>query len=282
MNSGISKYKSKLEIIEYNSLPVAARFSTTDTSITSNFFPLNIISFIKRGSLKVFTNQGAFYAVTGDCIFSSKFIPYRTEKKLDPISGDFESIILFLDYATSKNTILESNLNSLREGKSLCQICNSATKLTFNYLERQFDIKKSITPPNMERLTSWINLIIESIKSDDRNSIFNPSDDDFLSFLYSNFNLNITLEELASKYGLSTSSFYRLFINRLGISPHRWIKDQRLHYARLWMLFSQKTVSEIYLELGFEDMSHFSREFKKKFSYSPSKTVKLINVEMIN
>jgi len=105
--------------------------------------------------------------------------------------------------------------------------------------------------------------------------------DHFFAFLYDHINLNITLEELASKYGLSTSSFRRLFVKRLGTSPHKWIKDQRLNYARCWMLFSQKPVSEIYLELGFESISHFSREFKKKFGYNPSKTTKLTTINII-
>lgn len=280
-NTTVTKSERQLEIIECNGLPIAAKSITDNTDVYSIFLPVNVIIFLKRGRVKVYSNEDSFYAEPGDCFFVSSYSNYKVQKTLDVASNDFESITFFIDHIALANKLIPVDFGNSKKVPPLFKLASKATREAFDILEDHFTLKTPFSHIDLERLTDQIEQIMESVSRTACASISNGENDDFLSFLYNHISINITLEELASKYGLSTSSFHRLFVKRLGISPHKWIKDQRLQYARCWILFSQKPVSEIYLDLGFEDISHFSREFKKKFGYSPSKTTKITAIEVI-
>ena len=80
----------------------------------------------------------------------------------------------------------------------------------------------------------------------------------------------VTLEELARNSGRSLSTFNREFRERFQDTPHRWIKRRRLEKARDLMQRLGRKPSEVYLEVGFEDLAHFSRSFKAQFGFPPS------------
>jgi len=275
------KNKRQLEIIEFNGLPIAAKSITDNTDETSFFLPVNVIVFLKRGNIDLYSNEDNFRAQPGDCFFISSYSNYKAQKTLDSASNDFESIIFFVDHVVLANKSISPYFSNSQDICPLFKLTAKTTRELMEILEEHLAIKTLLSHGDLEHLASLTEQLVRPIFENADPSISNSDYDDFKVFLYEHISINITLEELASKYGLSTSSFHRLFVKRLGISPHKWIKDQRLNYARCWMLFSQKPVSEIYLELGFEDISHFSREFKKKFGYSPSKTTELTTIDLI-
>jgi len=81
---------------------------------------------------------------------------------------------------------------------------------------------------------------------------------------------NLTLDKLAKLSGRSLSTFNRDFRIAFQTAPHTWILKQRLLRAKEILSTSIKKSSEIYLELGFKDLAHFSKSFKKEFGVSPS------------
>ncbi|MEX0273476.1 MAG: helix-turn-helix domain-containing protein [Flavobacteriaceae bacterium] len=85
-----------------------------------------------------------------------------------------------------------------------------------------------------------------------------------------NYLLNISVKELAEKSGRSLSTFNREFKRIFKTTPHRWKMQQRLFHARNLMQLYGKRPIEVYLESGFEDLSHFSRAFKRQFGMPPS------------
>ena len=84
-----------------------------------------------------------------------------------------------------------------------------------------------------------------------------------------------TLEELARLSGRSLSTFYRDFKKLFHTSPHKWLLQSRLSKAKDLLLHSSKKSSEIYLDLGFKDLGHFSRTFKQEFGVPPSEVASL-------
>ncbi len=57
-------------------------------------------------------------------------------------------------------------------------------------------------------------------------------------------------------------------------APNRWLIQKRLQEAHFLMDKESKKPSEIYIDLGFEDLSHFSFVFKKQFGYAPGEIAK--------
>lgn len=54
------------------------------------------------------------------------------------------------------------------------------------------------------------------------------------------------------------------------ITPQKWLIDKRLQLAYYQLSEKRKKPTEVYLEVGFEDLSHFSFAFKKKYGIAPT------------
>lgn len=80
---------------------------------------------------------------------------------------------------------------------------------------------------------------------------------------------NLNSHELAFLCNMSISTFKRKFFEVYETTPKKYIISQKMKQA-VFFLQSQKRPSEIYYELGYENLSSFSKEFKKHFGVSPT------------
>ena len=106
-----------------------------------------------------------------------------------------------------------------------------------------------------------------------RNFLFDfaaPYKMDLEKFMLSNFHFNVPIEKFAQLTGRSLSGYKRDFQKTFWMPPRKWIQDKRLNEARHLIERKNKKPSAIYLDLGFETLSHFSSAFKKKFGKAPT------------
>jgi AraC-like DNA-binding protein len=93
---------------------------------------------------------------------------------------------------------------------------------------------------------------------------------DLEKFMLSNFHYNIPIEKFAQLTGRSLAGFKRDFQKIFEMSPRHWLQAKRLKEARHLIEKKNRRPSEIYLDLGFESLSHFSHSFKKEFGKAPT------------
>jgi AraC-like DNA-binding protein len=93
---------------------------------------------------------------------------------------------------------------------------------------------------------------------------------DLEKFMLNNFHYNIPVEKFARLTGRSLAGFKRDFQKIFGMSPRHWLQVKRLTEARHLIEKKNRKPSEIYLDLGFESLSHFSHSFKKQFGKAPT------------
>lgn len=98
-----------------------------------------------------------------------------------------------------------------------------------------------------------------------------PGKIDIEAFMNNNYKFNVSIKSFAYLTGRSLSSFKRDFEIIFNDTPRKWLLKKRLEEARFLIEKKRKKPSEIYLDLGFEDLSHFSFAFKKVYGYSPKK-----------
>jgi AraC family transcriptional regulator len=87
--------------------------------------------------------------------------------------------------------------------------------------------------------------------------------------MYASLDKDISIEQLASVCGLSSSHFARAFKQVTGLPPYRWLLEQRVETAQGLLLSSQMSLDEIAKACGFADKSHLARAFKRTVGTSP-------------
>ena len=85
-----------------------------------------------------------------------------------------------------------------------------------------------------------------------------------------NFCYHLSLEDFAKLSHRSLSTFKRDFRKYYNQSPGKWLLQKRLEYSAVLLQNPALNVSQVALDCGFEDLSHFSRVFKDKFGTSPA------------
>ncbi|MBQ8492792.1 MAG: helix-turn-helix transcriptional regulator [Alistipes sp.] len=85
---------------------------------------------------------------------------------------------------------------------------------------------------------------------------------------------NISIEELAKKCCHSTSTFKRRFRERYGISPHRWFLGCRLAIAERILSQTRIPTNIIASLAGFINVSHFIATYRRRFGYTPTRTIR--------
>nr|WP_255547627.1 AraC family transcriptional regulator [Mucilaginibacter sp. dw_454] len=70
--------------------------------------------------------------------------------------------------------------------------------------------------------------------------------------------------------GRSLTTFKRDFKKAFYTTPQKWLTQKRLELAHYQLAEKKRKAADIYLEVGFENLSHFSYAFKKRFGYPPS------------
>lgn len=90
-----------------------------------------------------------------------------------------------------------------------------------------------------------------------------------ISIVESNKLNKLTVEELAFLCNMSVSSFKRFFVKHYNQSPIKWFQDQRLQHAAMLLKSKKKRPSDIYLDIGYENLSSFIQAFKSKYGLTP-------------
>ena len=95
-----------------------------------------------------------------------------------------------------------------------------------------------------------------------------------IKYLESNYASDFDLAELAEKCNLSREMFRIYFIKTKGVPPMRYRTLLRLEKANELLLSKEYSVKEVSNIVGYNDVSYFSRIFKKEYGYPP---VELLN-----
>jgi AraC family transcriptional regulator len=80
---------------------------------------------------------------------------------------------------------------------------------------------------------------------------------------------DIRVADLARIAGLSESHFAHAFRDSMGVPPSRFINSARIEQSQQMLRDSRKSISEIALDCGFRDSSHFARVFRAGTGMSP-------------
>ena len=88
-----------------------------------------------------------------------------------------------------------------------------------------------------------------------------------------NFRDSFAVEDLAEQRNMSVSLFHQKFKSAVGMGPLQCQKRLRLTEARRLMLDESKNVTEASIEVGYESLSQFIRDYRKMFGAAPKEDI---------
>lgn len=92
-----------------------------------------------------------------------------------------------------------------------------------------------------------------------------------LNYIETSYMQDINVEKIAAQLNLARSYFTTVFRRRIGIAPGQYLMNLRLEKAAELMAVQGKTPSVAAASVGYPDLYHFSKAFKKKYGVSPRK-----------
>jgi AraC-like DNA-binding protein len=241
------------------------------------FSHYNEIMFTLSGSRTMHHSGKSWTVQKHSCLFSRK-TAYLQE--LPELVG-WEVLAFYFQDSFFRQVINEYRqylpLNNLPEPPvdMLMEINVNETTLAFFY---------SILPYFNQGLTPAEGLLELKFKELLFNIFLDPSNKGFLAYVNSimdqqktpiwqimeaNYMFNLTIEQFARMAHRSVSAFKTEFGKYYGTTPGKWLRKKRLEHAKLLLETSDKSVSDVAFNSGFENVSHFSKAFKERYGTSP-------------
>lgn len=94
--------------------------------------------------------------------------------------------------------------------------------------------------------------------------------DRVINYIDTNFEKNITVENIATEFGYSSSYISHLFSKQMGISVKSYYDNKRLEKAIKLLKESTMSISDIAFKLNYKSLYSFSRAIKDKYGASPT------------
>ncbi|WP_295676526.1 helix-turn-helix domain-containing protein [uncultured Mucilaginibacter sp.] len=98
-----------------------------------------------------------------------------------------------------------------------------------------------------------------------------PGKIDLEAFMNKNFHFNVEFNRFAYLTGRSLATLKRDFEKLFNTTPGRWLQHRRLQEAHYLIKEKGKAPSDVYIDVGFEDLSHLSFAFKKLYGLAPGR-----------
>ncbi len=243
----------------------------------NHYFTEHHLIFVLSGRMTSVYQNTAYSIMQNEAVFVRK-AQHLSYQKIGFAEGQaYESLVFaFTNDLIREFFRLRKNYSFQREDLSLPFFKIIPNKELFAYVKtiRAYLQGTLISEPELVRLKILEMLfVLTDAMPQVGNYLFqfsHPERNDLVKIMENNYTQPASIADFAYLAGRSVSSFKRDFRTTFGSSPARWLREKRLQLARQYLLSTDKSVTDVCFEVGFESASHFSRVFKQHFGHHPS------------
>ncbi|MFB6456857.1 helix-turn-helix domain-containing protein [Chitinophaga sp. Hz27] len=253
--------------------------SYTDGNIEGEAFVTDhIFSYIISGKHEVWLSGIKYTFGEGDFRFFRSNQLARYVKS--PVSGVFRSVAVHMDQYTLRAMSEQYGLKKDQTNTSEVPLLIHPDNLLRGYVD-SLQAYLHLPQPDQRLITlKTQELVLLLIKNDTRfkNILFDfsePGKLDLEAFMNRHYRYNVSMERFAFLTGRSLSGFKRDFEKIYHTTPGKWLVQKRLQEAKWRIEDKKEKPANLYLDLGFEDLSHFSHAYKKAFRYAPNRKINI-------
>jgi AraC-like DNA-binding protein len=132
----------------------------------------------------------------------------------------------------------------------------------------EFQVKKILF--REKNSTQFKNLLINLIRHQQLGNINNDVVRQVIEYIDCHPTGRISNAQIGLELNYNPNYLNKLMIRHTGMPLHQYVLQSRLDYAMALLHTSDRSISDIALELGFHSLSHFSNYFKKATGTSPA------------
>ena len=271
-----------MKTIECENMQIAASVEAQIVEPHTIYYPSNVLFYVQEGELRLELEEKMYVVPKGSFALIRKYTHGDCFKTWGEGETCARMVAFVLQDAFLQKVIQNVSVknNTLENVERVVHLpYNTLLKGLMNSIWAYVEGNLQLDRPMVELKTMEALMAIAKSRPDLLSVLkeyTTPERADLESFMQHNFMYNIPLEKLARMTGRSLSTFNREFKTIYQQSPHKWIKQQRLEMAKRLLIQTNKMPSDIYLEVGFEDLAHFSRSFKTHFGKNPSEIKKML------
>lgn len=254
-----------------------AKFCTVKNNYKHKFIiPCNLLNIVYKGTKILHTSIGDIEVNPKEAFFMTK-----GEYIMSEVIGeeDYECLLIFFDHQLTKKLISELpfklNKKVSKDSQNIFKFkVNDFLQNTADSLKLYIEDKPKFSEELISlKLKELILLLLgtkekENFISFCQNLILDKSD--LKSFMESNFEKDLSLEEFAKLSGRSLSAFKNEFKTIFQETPMQWIIKKRLNKGKFLIQELGYEVGVAAHSVGFKTHAHFSRLYKKEFGLNPS------------
>ena len=270
----IIKLPDSLNLEKSETVQVYDYCSSKEISKQQIILNQNTFSFLIEGNKEVIFDNSDL------SIDNCKFLIMKSghclmTEKLSEIKN-YRSILLFFTNETLFKFIQKFELNNIEQNEYKSVYSFDYDEFIKRFVDSLIDIsklsrtvQKKIIEVKFEEIMLYLielhgTHILYSLSSNNDNLTQN-----FTRTVESNQLKKLTLKELAFLCNMSVSTFKREFEKHYSESPIKWFQNKRLEHAYYLLNQKHKKSSEIYFEVGYENLSSFIQAYKSKYNKTP-------------
>ena len=267
----------QLDVFDCSNVLIASFF--TDDRGCAHENREHTLIYLSSGELEIDEHGKKTFLHPGDCAFMRRDNRMWLQKKAEK-SKPYHSIVLKFSRPFLKEFYQTLNrqqipTNSKREKVSLHVLPKNRPDIRslFESIIPYFDADKK---PSEEVLKLKMIEGLYVLLNSDPNlyaSMFDfvePWKIDILDYLNENYMCDLSMDEIASYTGRSLATFKRDFAKTSDLTPQKWIIKRRLEAAHDLIKSGKKKVTEVCFDVGFKNLSHFSKIYKETYGVAPS------------
>lgn len=258
---------------------------TSHNGIQSQTLSRYAIGYVLRGTKYIYDGDQRVCLTRGDLFYLG--IGHHYTEEIPENGQPFEQIMVYYTPTELQRILMHLNITYGMDitNDHRCKECSSRSYVAMtgwssirnfftnmnNYL-REEPSSHDETVENI-KMTELIYMIVSHEDSCLKSKILSNIDtvkENFEQIVYEHIFQNVSIEELACKTNRSLTSFKKEFRRIFAIPPHKWFIRQRLMQARLLLISTSLSVSEIGVECTFPNTSHFIKLFKKEYGMTPA------------
>lgn len=245
-----------------------------------SYLSASVISMVLKGEQRITTYEGDLFVIpAGNMIYMPRDL--YTISDLLPDSDHFESLLFFLDDGLIQQFISDVRPQAASDGGK-----NSVTQLPVSRsIQRYVDALKTFLRERTPLDESFVQIklleLLHLLRLEDSHGTFERillnagqrKRRNLISLMENNFDKPLRVEDYACLSGRSLSSFRRDFKRLFGTTPQQWLKQKRLEKALQLLGSTKMNVTQVAFDVGYENISYFIQEFRKRYNISPKQFV---------